>query len=235
MKKTSLIGILFLLLSCVNSNSVRTKSNESSSSSSSYRYIDRDYNRTSSALLIEKNEFAIGEEINIWFKIIFRQYSFYLPLDTEFVISDINEKSQVFLDDYEFLTPTTWTDFMINNTYKLGPFSEWWYTYIFFKLRIVVNDSPPELHFSDVNINFNRTLNSKSTDEDELNLYREYYCYDWPGGHNSDIGFEIYKNDEGFLYFYAPGPNPYGFTNVVAEEGTEEYDNFFVPYTGAMW
>jgi hypothetical protein len=235
MKKTSLIGILFLLLSCVNSNSARIKSYDTSSSSSSYRYIDDIYNRTTSALLIEKNEFTIGEQINIWVKIVFKQRSFYLPLDTEFVISDINERSQVFLDDYEFLTPTTWTDFMINNTYKLGPFSEWWYTYIYFKLKIVVSEAGIHPIYKYTQINFDRTLNSKSTEEGKLNLYREYYCYDWPDGHYSDIGFYMNKNQEGFLYFYAPGPDQYGFNNVVAEEGTKEYDNFFVPYAGPMW
>lgn len=220
-------------------NSSNSFSNSDVSSSSSSRpYIDPDSNHTFSFYLIEKNEFEVGEIIDIWFKIIFYQESYYLPMDTEFAITDIREEERGYLDYYEFVTETSWSNFMTDNTYYLGPLANWRYSYLFFNMKIAVNNVGIDPIYKNVYFNFDRTLNSASLTEEELSRYREYYCRDFPNDvpFDTDIGFYLRKNNQGKLYFHPVSDHAiddiYG--NICAPKGSEEYENFFIPYDGPL-
>jgi hypothetical protein len=175
------------------------------------RYSLPTYCSTHTNLLSERPNYNVDKEISVWLKIIFvagRQTPAFTS-DTTFSILGINEIDDKYFEILSYNPGTIFENFVEPNTPK-PKINENYYTYIFLNVKFRL-----KIPYIDHILSLNTELNSPSWNENEKKMYNRHYsgegiiCFGWNYNKTLEIADFVY-----------------GF-NVIAEEGSEEYNNFF--------
>ncbi|MDR0832106.1 MAG: hypothetical protein LBM99_04350 [Bacillales bacterium] len=196
MKKYLLLSLLFVLISCDGigwhidpSSFVNTK------------------------LLVEKNEYEINEEIDIWMRVKISQGGPFLPEDAVYEIVDIDEENKDILT-IEYLTGTIYSDFVKENTIAIDRWTD--YTFLFINILLTVKELKGK-YLGGNDILFITKVYSESLGERDLEIL------------NSAFASGILGNRLKFSYYFNTEDNQIRFRqyDVIAEKGTQKYEDFF--------